>query len=133
MALIFVGVLALPMRGSPTGVVQPPPEPVPAMPTPRPRTGAMPETEIASIVVASFSMPAQTMLTKENTRETYVTPEARQPNAATSQQAVIGQVLIVPVAAGEQILMPRIAIRPWARYSSQSNPRCPDEWHDWRP
>src|SRR5438105_3527874 len=56
------------------------------------------------VVVAKTTLPAQTALTADNVELRDVPPDAVQPNAATSLGDIQGKALMVPVAAGQQIL-----------------------------
>src|SRR5579872_2452977 len=63
-------------------------------------------TPHTKVVVAKQTLSAQTALTSDNVELRDVTQDAVQPNAATSMADVQGKSLIVPVAAGQQILAP---------------------------
>jgi Flp pilus assembly protein CpaB len=60
------------------------------------------------VVVARTTLPAQAALTPENVELRDVAADAIQPNALTALSDVTGKVLMVPVAAGEQILSHRL-------------------------
>jgi Flp pilus assembly protein CpaB len=66
-------------------------------------------TTRARVVVAKVSLAAQTPLSADNVEVREFSPDAVQPNAATSVADVQGKVLTAPVAAGEQILSHRVA------------------------
>lgn len=58
----------------------------------------------AKVVVAKQTLPAQTALTADNVEVRDVSPDAVQPNAASSLADVQGKALLVPVALGQQIV-----------------------------
>jgi hypothetical protein len=101
MALIFAGILALPVHSP--GESRPAQSQRAAV-----QQGDAVVSARASVVVAKTSLAAGTALTPDNVDLRDVPADALQPNAATALSDVNGKVLAVPVAAGEQILTPRL-------------------------
>lgn len=64
---------------------------------------------ITRVVVAKRSLPAQATLSPDNVELRNVPSDSVQPNAVMSLGEVTGKVLVVPIAAGEQVLTHRLA------------------------
>ena len=106
MALIFAGVLGLPSHSPDVSK------------TAQNERAAVQSAAVTAadstrtrVVVAKTSLPAQAALMPDNVELRDVSTDAVQPNAATSLNDVTGKVLLVPVAAGEQILMYRLTVQ----------------------
>jgi len=61
------------------------------------------------VVTAKQTLPAQTALTADNVELRDASQDALQPNVQTNLNDVVGKVLLVPVATGQQILAPFLA------------------------